>query len=257
MENAQKDKIFNAYIKDKIEICLRRDVMSSSYFLDERQQTVAERCLKKEKFSRYGFFGGFSDAQRKMLILLPADISIENAIEREEVPISYLKVAYGVADKITHRDILGSMIGAGIRRESIGDILIFEGFCEIIVERSVVSYLLSNFERVGRYRCSGVTEIAQDDILIPRENTKIIKDTIASPRLDAVLSSAFSMSREKAAALVKSGRVAINHFECEKPDKQVACGDVISARGFGKIELSSIGGRTKKGRAVIEIKKFV
>ena len=63
---------------------------------------------------------------------------------------------------------------------------------------------------------------------------------------------AFSM----AAALIESGRVQLNWRECTKPDRQVSAGDTVSARGFGKFELTEIGGLTKKGRIPITVKCY-
>ena len=86
---------------------------------------------------------------------------------------------------------------------------------------------------------------------------KIIRDTVPSLRLDAVAASGFHMARGKAAALVESGRVQVNWRECTKPDKLLAAGDTVSARGFGKFEVSEVGGVTKKGRTSIVLKVYV
>lgn len=66
----------------------------------------------------------------------------------------------------------------------------------------------------------------------------------------------FRMARGKAAALIESGRVQLNWRECMKPDRQVSAGDTVSARGFGKFELTEIGGLTKKGRIPITVKCY-
>ena len=80
---------------------------------------------------------------------------------------------------------------------------------------------------------------------------------MSSLRLDAVASSGFRLARGKAAALIESGRVQLNWRECVKPDKLLEAGDVVSARGYGKFELSEVGGLTKKGRISIIILLYV
>lgn len=70
-------------------------------------------------------------------------------------------------------------------------------------------------------------------------------------------STGFRLARGKAAALVESGKVQVNWRECTKPDHLLAEGDTVSARGFGKFELTEVGGTTKKGRISIVVKRFI
>ena len=87
--------------------------------------------------------------------------------------------------------------------------------------------------------------------------TRTIRDTVSSLRLDAVAASGFSLSRGKAADLIASGRVQLNHRECVKPDHAVAQGDVLSCRGLGKCVLTEVGGPSKKGRILIVLERYV
>ncbi|MDE6840961.1 MAG: RNA-binding protein, partial [Oscillospiraceae bacterium] len=86
---------------------------------------------------------------------------------------------------------------------------------------------------------------------------KLIHDTVSTLRLDAVLSSGFSLARVKAADAVTGGRVSLNHRECLKPDRAVAQGDVLTCRGLGKCVLKSVGGQSRKGRIIIEIERYL
>jgi RNA-binding protein YlmH len=86
---------------------------------------------------------------------------------------------------------------------------------------------------------------------------ELVKDTVATLRLDAVLSSGFSISRGKAADFIAGGKVSVNHRECIKSDKAMAEGDVITCRGLGKCVLTSVGGQSKKGRIIIEIERYI
>ena len=91
----------------------------------------------------------------------------------------------------------------------------------------------------------------------PAVETRTIRDTVSSLRLDAVAASGFSLSRGKAADLIASGRVQLNHRECVKPDHAVAQGDVLSCRGLGKCVLTEVGGPSKKGRILIVLERYV
>ena len=86
---------------------------------------------------------------------------------------------------------------------------------------------------------------------------KVIHDTVAALRLDAVLASGFSLARGKSADAVAGGRVSLNHRECLKPDRAVAQGDVLTCRGLGKCVLKSVGGQSRKGRTIIEIERYL
>ena len=86
---------------------------------------------------------------------------------------------------------------------------------------------------------------------------KLIRDTVSSLRLDAVTATAFSMSRGRAAELIAAGRVNLDHAPCLKPDKPVAEGAVLTARGFGRARLREVGGLSKKGRTGITIERYL
>ena len=102
-----------------------------------------------------------------------------------------------------------------------------------------------------------MTEIPAAHLHIPEVRCEEVRDTVSSLRLDAVAASGFSLSRGKAADLIASGRVQLNHRECVKPDHAVAQGDVLSCRGLGKCVLTEVGGPSKKGRILIVLERYV
>ncbi|MDD4346793.1 MAG: YlmH/Sll1252 family protein [Desulfitobacteriaceae bacterium] len=201
--------------------------------------------------TRHLFFGGYEGAQRTILIFLPDYMKPE--ITQDSIcPLAFIRVEYLADNKISHRDFLGSLMGTGIKRETIGDILVGEESCDIVVLKEVLSYLMANFESVGRLKVK-TSVITAELVKVPEEKYLIMKDTVASMRLDNVVSSGFLISREKASEYVKAGRVFLNFLECSKVDKIVSEGDAISLQGMDKIKLHQIGNQTKKGRIKNEI----
>ena len=99
--------------------------------------------------------------------------------------------------------------------------------------------------------------IALDEIQVPEQKVKIITDTVASLRLDSVMASGFQLGRSKASAYITAGKTEVNHMTALKPDMPVAEGDVISARGLGKLRLKTVKGQTKKGRTALVLEKFI
>ena len=92
---------------------------------------------------------------------------------------------------------------------------------------------------------------------VPEPEVKEIRDTLASLRLDSVVSSGFRIGRSLAAQYICSGKAAIDGLPCEKPDKTVTEGAKVSIRGLGKIKLDKINGTTKKDRISVVIHRYV
>ena len=197
------------------------------------------------------FYGGYSDAERVILINLP-----DYAFLEAEEPLTVIRAtkAEGSRD-LTHRDYLGSLIGLGIKREMVGDILVREDGADIIVMRDFADFVMMNYCKAGRTNLS-LTQHPIKDLIVPERKTQIITDTVASLRLDSVVASAFSLSRGKASEAISRGIVFVNHMETTKPDQQVAEGDRITLRGKGKAILSEIGGKSRKDRQYIKIERY-
>jgi RNA-binding protein YlmH len=120
----------------------------------------------------------------------------------------------------------------------------------------VTEFLLQNWESAGRTRLT-VEPLQAEDLRIPQARCEELRDTVAALRLDAVAATGFRMSRGKAAELVESGRVQVNWRDCVKPDRLLREGDTVTARGFGKFVLLTVGGVTRKGRTGIVVRRYL
>ena len=200
-------------------------------------------------------FGGHADAERKMLVYLPEYLE-EDSLYGEDAPLCCLRATFFEADSLSHRDFLGALMGAGIARETVGDICVGKGCCDFFVTAEIAPYILQNFLSVGRTRVH-ISRIPLKDARIPEPEVKEIKDTVASLRLDSIISSGFRIGRSLAAQHIHAGKAAIDGLPCEKPDKTVSEGMKISVRGLGKIKLHAINGTTKKDRISVVIHRYV
>ena len=200
-------------------------------------------------------FGGFEGAERQMLVYLPEYLEKE-ALYEEDSPLVCLRATFYDGDTPSHRDFLGALMGEGIARETVGDICVGKGQCDFFVTAEIAPYILQNFIGAGRTKVH-LERIPLREVSVPEPETKEIKDTVASVRLDSVISSGFRIGRSAAAQYVNAGKVAIDGLPCEKPDKTVEEGAKISVRGLGKIKLKSINGQTKKGRISIIIDRYI
>ena len=132
----------------------------------------------------------------------------------------------------------------------IGDIIVQNNLCNIIVSRNVTEYILNNFKFVGHEKIE-VKEIYLDEIMIPEDFSKEVKTTVSSLRLDNIISAGYGISREKSSSLVKGEMVKLNHVVVKSAVKPVREGDLISVRGKGRLEIREIGGTSKSGRIKI------
>lgn len=248
-----EDKVLLAKVWDKIQAGIRKNIVASTCYLS----------LRELELTRYLFgtleglhsFGGYRDAERQMLIYLP-DYLDEEALMAEDSPVVCLRATFYEGDTPTHRDFLGALMGAGIARETVGDICVGKGSCDFFVTAEIAPYILQNFLSAGRTKLH-LEQIPLDAVAIPEPEIKEIRDTVASARLDSIISSGFRIARGAAAAYITAGKAAIDGLPCEKPDKAVEEGAKISVRGLGKIKLHTLGGQTKKGRISVVIHRYV
>lgn len=251
---AGEDRLALAKVLDKAEQSENRNIPAATDFLSPRQRSQALDLLRLAGIpeSAYVLQGGYEGAERQILLFLPDWMERSNA----ESPIRCLRASFREDEKLTHRDFLGSLMGMGVVREKIGDILAAPDSADLLVLEGVADFLLQSWTSAGRAKLR-VSEIEADNLHIPVVQRKEVRDTVSSLRLDAVASSGFRLARGKAAALIESGRVQLNWRECVKPDKLLEAGDVVSARGLGKFELSEVGGLTRKGRISIVLQVYV
>ena len=248
-----EDRVLLAKLWDKIGAGIRRNIAANTCFLSPREQEMARYLFGEEPGLL--FFGGYEDAERKMLVYLPEYLEEESLYE-DDSPMVCLRATFFEEDSLSHRDFLGALMGAGIARETVGDICVSKGSCDFFVTSEIAPYIEQNFLSAGRTRLH-LSAIPLRDVLIPEPEIKEIKDTVASMRLDSIISSGFRIGRSLAAQYVSAGKAAIDGLPCEKPDKTVAEGMKISVRGLGKIKIASINGKTKKDRISVVIHRYV
>lgn len=248
-----EDRVLLAKIWDKIYTGIQRNIPANTCFLSPRELEMT-RYLFGE-VSGLMTFGGYPDAERQMLVYLPEYLD-ESSLYQEDSPLVCLRASFYAGDSPTHRDFLGALMGAGIARDTVGDICVSKGSCDFFVTQEIAPYVLQNFTGAGRTKLR-LSAIPLEAVQVPEPETKQIKDTLASVRLDGVISAGFRIGRGQAVEYVHAGRCAINGLPCQKPDKLVAEGDKISVRGLGKIKLTQINGQTKKGRISVVIDRYV
>ncbi len=220
-------------------------------FLDPRQQKIAEDILGMQKDIGFGFYGGIDDSERAVCIIYDDNYEITE----DDIPITTLSISWNkCSKKLAHRDFLGSILGCGIKREKVGDIILDEDRAFVACMSDISKYLLYNLSKVGS---TAVSVSETDEAQKKDEAVKIIASTVASLRLDSVITTGYGVSRAKAVEIIKSGKVKVNWEDAASSSKEMKQGDVISLRGKGRIVLEEVSGTTKKDRIRILIKKYL
>lgn len=249
-----EDKLFVSKVLDKAEKCEKVDKLIHTDFIDPHQKKLIQNILSQIKGLNFIFSGGFDGAERVVLFFCP-DFILPEESNYEEI-FKVLCINVKGKESLTHRDFLGSLMGLGIKREKIGDIVIKEDGCRIVVLIEIADFIIYNLSKVGNSKVS-IDVVGLDNIKSTQTDVKEVNSTIASLRLDCVASAGFGISRTKIAEYIKSDKVNLNWDPTDDPTKTVKQGDTISLRGKGRIVLETVGRVTKKGRIGIVLKKYI
>ena len=242
-----------------------RGELAISTFLSPKEGLCAARYLKGRAIS-YRIFGGFEDAERVRVYLLPSYMDDDACSFVElldgfgyESRIACLRVTGSGYASLSHRDFLGSLLGLGLERCVIGDILVtdtspIQAF--VFCDEAILPFLESEWKKVGNDAVK-LARVALTEADIPARRFATIHDTISSPRLDGVVASLCRLSRERAKTAVESGLVELNFEIEERPDRTVEAGAILSVRGYGRFRVLSVLEQTKKGRIRLEAQKYL
>ena len=245
------EKLLISKAQDSLRISEKQYIPKTLGFLNPYEKRLIQREILPPVGMQMIFDGGHEQAERTMLVCYPEYCDFS----RDEY-MCLLKCTGRELAGLTHRDYLGSLMGLGITRENIGDILVTDEGGYIFVKQEMAEYILQNLTKIGR-RGIHIERCSPSDVTLPEREVKEVKGTVSSLRLDAVLSTAICLSRGKTADLIRAGLVEVNWENVQDVSAGVKEGDIISARGYGRMELAEIGGLTRKGRYAITIARFI
>ena len=241
------------YFAAKIQDLIRREEngegMVFSNFLTAEEGAEAAAICKKAGAS-FVLYGGYPESERKMLAV--SSLDEENLLAC--FPIVLLRLSGGDLSAVSHRDVLGALMGTGIRRELLGDIIVRDGKAVFFAAEHIKQFLIQNVTSVGRQNVT--LEEAPLSFEIPKPHFEELRLTVASLRADAVVGGLCHCSREQANRLIDGKFVSVNHVLLEKKTKEIHAGDCVVVRGSGKWIVDQCGDLTKKGRAVLLCRKY-
>lgn len=254
-----EQRVMFAHILDLALRSENRNTVETGNFLSESDSVTVSDMLRSAGIRNFLLCGGYDGAERKCPVFLPDHLSEEDITASP----SLADITFAVADvnrfdldraDFSHRDCLGALMGLGIERETVGDIVCTGGHAVIVLKSSVAELVRTELSSIGRFRIA--VSIMENAEIERQDDCEELSDTVASMRLDAVCASVFRLSRGAAAEAIERGLVAVNGSEAIKPDATVSEGDKLSLRGKGRVIVGKIGGTSKKGRIRFEYKKY-
>ena len=255
----QEDKICLSQVLDKIEFMQAREKIEYTDFLDMYQISLVENFLKKIKFENYKLYGGYEDAERKILIKKKKKYD-DNMLEKNYSKIlKVVRVTLGEEEqgKYSHRNYLGGIVKLGKKKKKVGDILVANEGADIITMEDFAEILKKELPSLTRFENSKIDVIELKDLRKKEIRIEDVKIIVPSLRLDNIVSDLARTSRSKAAQIIAQERVFINGQNETKLSKQIKLHDVITIRGKGRFVIKEFDGTTRSGRTVIVVEKYV
>ncbi|MFC7392479.1 RNA-binding protein [Scopulibacillus cellulosilyticus] len=247
------EKPFIDTILDWQDFVMTRYAPKCTDFLDPRQQEILRLVIGSQGEVNAHFFGGFEAAERKRALLVPEYFQVQ----QESFGLSLFELDYPAKfAKITHRELLGSLLGLGLVRDKFGDLLFKDDCIQFLAAQEVADFVAAHLTHVGKVGVS-CKEKPLSEILHIETHWDEAAGTVSSLRLDTVLSEIYKLSRTKIAGHIESGGVKVNWKTVEKTGYELAPGDYLSVRGFGRSRLFAVEGVTKKGKQRIRYGRLV
>lgn len=220
-------------------------------FLDPREQHILKVLIGSNVDVKWELFGGHLETERKRALLFPP----YTEPKEDDFLIDLYEIEYASKFlKIEHPQVLGSLMSLGLTRSKFGDILIEDGRAQFFITHEVTDYVNVQLESIGRAKVSLKKVPLKESLTFAHP---WIEDsiTITSLRLDTVLSGIHNISRQKSQLLIQQSLAKVNWTTIENPSFDCAEGDLLSVRGYGRVKILSIEGKTKKDKWRITIGK--
>lgn len=240
-------------LMDKYELVERNHCIACTEFLNPETIAALMPVITSLRDVGYQLTGGYIRAEYQIVILYPDYFYLEP----DDIPLKVIRIIPRDKDgSISHRDILGSVLGIGIKREKTGDILIHDDFFQIIVMEGMEKIIPSQLDRIRKTPVDVRVETL-DDLEPVEEHFEVLETVVASERLDAILASVWHVSRGKASDLIRAEKVKVNYQITKSSGASLKTGDLISCRGKGRFYYDGILKTTRKDRIRIQIRKVL
>ena len=238
---------------DLAETAYQRGIVTYSDFLNLNEQNIFLNIKSKLSYLKTESFGGYEAAERQMAAFVP-----DAPIFCIKYPIACVRIEplqKKFAESLSHRDYLGALLNLGLDRAKTGDILVEEQQAFLFCQEKLADFICENLHRIRH--TSVMVQRVEEQSFSYEPKIKEIKGTMASVRLDSLLSLAFGASRSSLTEQIEGGKVFVNGRLVTSNGYQPKIGDLVSVRGMGRFRFQGIGGQSKKGRSYVTLLKYI
>lgn len=240
-----------AKAEDLIDRAARGEITYTRFLTPGEQKQLTRRFAAVP----HRLWGGYEEAERKRMFFLPPYLAeLEECYCTECLGDAYTESVIALEVRgsgyrlLAHRDYLGALLHLGVERDCIGDLCALPGNRAILFcDRVMAAFFCENLDRVANDAVTVCAVTLPPDFDGGRQ-FEGVSDTVASPRADAAVAALANLSRERAQALFREGRIEIDYEPEARPDRAIEEGCVIVIRGVGKFIVRSLSDKTRKGR---------
>ena len=251
LSKTAQDKLLLRQLFERFAVSQERAYLTHTRFLDLRERTLCTQAVQQSGMTQQTvFWGGYPDAERVMALCLPDYLTAEDAVSPEQSPLVLLRATKNQTDTLSHRDYLGALMGLGIERDVLGDIVITPTGADIFVTEDMADFIEMNFLRAGRKRVM-LERVSLCDFEMPQIEQEQGEGSVASLRLDSVSALIFRLSRTQMQERIAKGTVFLNQMQCLKPDADISPGDKLTVRGLGREQVLELGTIIRKGHQFV------
>ncbi len=254
----EDERLLVSKLLDKITLVDKQNKIQVTDFLSPVELRIVKDVLNLTDCKNYRIFGGVEDSDRNAIVIFPDKLEVVFSDDKFDYNsiFSCIRII-NCQENYEHKIYLGGCVKLGVKREKIGDIVVFEDGADIIVSKDVEKFLVTNLQGLHRFKNSKIDVVNLNQITKKVQKFKEMKIIVSSLRLDNVVAEIVGTSRNKAVELLKQERVFVNYKNETKATKLIVENDIITVRGKGKYVIDEIEGNTRSGRIVAVVKKFI
>lgn len=254
----ENERLLVSKLLDKIALADKQNKVQVTDFLSPLELRIVKDVLKIYNCSNYRIYGAVENADRNAIVIYPDKLDgvfAQDGFDYNSI-FSCIRIS-NCQENYEHKIYLGGCVKLGVKREKIGDIVVFENGADIIISKDIEKFLVTNLQELHRFKNSKIEVVDVKQVTKKEQKFREMKIVVSSLRLDNVVAELAGTSRNKAVELLNQERVFVNYRNETKATKLVVTGDLITIRGKGKFVFEEIDGNTRSGKVVASVKKFI
>ena len=249
----KEEQQLEQHFRDLARTAYQRGIPVFSDFLNLNELNIFQSVRREFSYLETESFGGYELAERQIAVFRP-----EAPVFYADYPVACLKITplnAKFAEELNHRDYLGAILNLGLNRSCLGDILVEEKAAYLFCLERMADFIRDNLTRI-RHTSIYVERMEAGEFHYEPRYQELC-GTVASVRLDKLLSLAFQASRSSLTGLIEGGKVFVNGKLVTSNGYEPKEGDLVSVRGMGRFRFQGVGGQSKKGREYVTLWKYI